>query len=221
MEKSDKIINTLKEQGLLPLYFHADKNVSIEILRALYRSGVRVIEFTNRGEEALENFSLLRKTRDEEMPDLYLAAGTVKTRQHALAFIVEGADFIISPGFNEEVGKVANEKNRLWLPGCMTPSEIMQAEELGASVIKLFPGNLLGPGFLTSIKELFPALSFIPTGGVKIEEENLGAWFKSGVIAVGAGSTLIDKEEIKKGNYNSVEQAARKALEMIKKVRKA
>jgi 2-dehydro-3-deoxyphosphogluconate aldolase/(4S)-4-hydroxy-2-oxoglutarate aldolase len=97
----------------------------------------------------------------------------------------------------------------------------MKAEELGASVIKLFPGNLLGPGFLTSIKELFPALSFIPTGGVKIEEENLGAWFKSGVIAVGAGSTLIDKEEIKKGNYNSVEQAARKALEMIKKVRKA
>ena len=147
MAHSKEIMKNLTEKGLLPLYFHRDKDIATEILRALYRAGVRVVEFTNRGEEALGNFSHLRKIRDKEMPDLFLAAGTVKTRQHALAFIVEGADFIISPGFNEEVGKTADDKNTLWIPGCMTPSEIMKAEELGASVIKLFPGNLLGPGF--------------------------------------------------------------------------
>ena len=220
MAHSKEIMKNLTEKGLLPLYFHRDKDIATEILRALYRAGVRVVEFTNRGEEALGNFSHLRKIRDKEMPDLFLAAGTVKTRQHALAFIVEGADFIISPGFNEEVGKTADDKNTLWIPGCMTPSEIMKAEELGASVIKLFPGNLLGPGFLKSIKELFPALSFIPTGGVKIEEENLDAWFRSGVVAVGAGSTLINKNDVANGNYAAIENAARSAFELIAKVKR-
>jgi 2-dehydro-3-deoxyphosphogluconate aldolase / (4S)-4-hydroxy-2-oxoglutarate aldolase len=213
MNKQKEILKVLGEQGLLPLYFNADKEKSGNILRALYQAGVRTVEYTNRGEEALRNFTYLRNIRDKELPGLYLAAGTIKTRQQALQFIVEGADFIISPGLNEEVGNTANEKHTFWIPGCMTPSEIMKAEELEASVIKLFPGNLLGPGFLTAIKELFPRLLFIPTGGVKMEEENLSAWFKAGVTAVGAGSTLV------KGSTDEIENATKDALAMIRKLR--
>ena len=107
----------------------------------------------------------------------------------------------------------------LWVPGCMTPTEIMKAEENGAQLIKLFPGSLLGPGFVSAIKELFPEVLFIPTGGVKLEEQNLTAWFDIGVCAVGAGSTLVDKKSIEEGDYASLEAKTRNALDMINSVR--
>jgi len=95
----------------------------------------------------------------------------------------------------------------------------MKAEDAGAELIKLFPGNLLGPGFVSAIKELFPQVLFIPTGGVKLEEDNLKAWFTSGVCAVGAGSTLIDRKSIEEGDYTSLELKARNAIDMIRSIR--
>jgi 2-dehydro-3-deoxyphosphogluconate aldolase/(4S)-4-hydroxy-2-oxoglutarate aldolase len=215
MNNKTEAVETLKKQGLLPLFFHRDKVVAANILRALYRSGVRVIEFTNRGAEALDNFSYLRQIRDKELHGLLLAAGTIKTKQHAQDFINEGADFIISPGFDKGVNEVAVKTDTFWVPGCMTPTEIMNAEESGATLIKLFPGNILGPVFLSAIKELFPGLQFIPTGGVLLEKENLTSWFKSGVMAVGAGSTLVNKAETDAGDFTSLENSARKALQLI------
>lgn len=218
MNKTEAI-ETLTRQGLLPLFFHRDKVVAANILRSLYRAGVRVIEFTNRGAEALDNFSYLRQVRDRELHGLLLAAGTIKTKQHAQDFINEGADFIISPGFNQGVNEVAARTATFWIPGCMTPTEIMNAEEAGATMIKLFPGNILGPAFLSAIKELFPGLRFIPTGGVLLEKENLNSWFKSGVMAVGAGSTLMNMTEIDSGDFSNLEKSAKKALQLISSVR--
>ena len=212
------ILETLKTQRLLPLYFHKDRDTSVNILRALYQAGVRVVEYTNRGPEALDNFRHMKAVRDAELKGLWLGAGTVKTEKDAANFIDAGTDFIIAPGLNEKVGIMATEKKLWWVPGCMTPSEIMRAEELGATLIKLFPGNLLGPGFLESIKELFPSLSFIPTGGVKLEKDNLQSWFKSGVIAVGAGSTLIDKGAVQRGDYASIEKSAASALALLRDI---
>ena len=213
------IILTIKEQGLLPLYFHPDKDISLNILRALYRAGVRVVEYTNRGDAALENFRHMKSIASKEMKDMLLGAGTIKTEKHAQDFIDAKADFLISPGWNKKVGKVAGAKNMLWVPGCMTPTEIMKAEESGAELIKLFPGSLLGPGFVSAIKELFPDVLFIPTGGVKLEEDNLQSWFRSGVCAVGAGSTLIDKKSIEEGDFTTLESKTRNALDMINAVR--
>jgi 2-dehydro-3-deoxyphosphogluconate aldolase / (4S)-4-hydroxy-2-oxoglutarate aldolase len=212
-------ISIIKEQGLLPLYFHADKEISVEILRALYRAGIRVVEYTNRGAEAIENFRYMKSVASKEMSGMLLGAGTIKTEKHANDFIHAKADFLISPGWNKKVSKLAADKDILWIPGCMTPTEIMKAEESGAAMIKLFPGNLLGPGFVSAIKELFPDVLFISTGGVKLEEENLSAWFKSGVCAVGAGSTLIDKKSVEEGDYISLEAKTRNALDMIKSLR--
>ena len=213
------IISIIKNQGLLPLYFHADKAISLEILRALYRAGIRVVEYTNRGDAALENFAHMKNVASKEMKDMLLGAGTIKTEKHARDFIDAKADFLISPGWNKKVSKLASSKNMLWIPGCMTPTEIMRAEEGGAELIKLFPGSLLNPGFVSAIKELFPDVLFIPTGGVKLEENNLKAWFKSGVCAVGAGSTLIDKKMIDEGDYSTLEANTKNALDMIKAVR--
>jgi 2-dehydro-3-deoxyphosphogluconate aldolase/(4S)-4-hydroxy-2-oxoglutarate aldolase len=118
----------------------------------------------------------------------------------AETFIDAGADFIICPGLVEEVAEVANKNNMLWVPGCMTPSEIIRAENLGAKMIKLFPGNLLKPEFMTSIKSIFPDLLFMPTGGVSLDKENLEGWFKAGVCAVGMGSKLISKQLLEEKN---------------------
>lgn len=215
MTESRFIIEQIKAQGLLPLFFHKDSTTCISLMGALYNGGVRIVEYTNRGAEALANFTQMRQMRDAELPSLLLAAGTVKTQQDAENFIEAGADFIISPGLNEDVGRYCNAKGILWVPGCMTPSEIMKAEELGAQLIKLFPGSLLGPSFVTAIRELFPSLSFIPTGGVTLDKENLSAWFRSGVIGVGAGSTLISKSAIESGNFEEIEEATASAMNLV------
>ena len=219
MNTSTQIVDAIRNQGLLPLYFHKDSNTAINILQALFDAGVRVVEFTNRGDEALSNFRELVKTRDSKMPGLLLSAGTIKTRKDAEEYIDAGADFLISPGLNEEVGTVSNERNIFWVPGCMTPSEIMKAETLGATLVKIFPGNLLGPGFVQSIKELFPKLLFIPTGGVTLDTQNISSWFKSGVIAVGAGSTLINKQSVESGDFDSIRSGTAAALQLVQQSR--
>ena len=183
------IFKKIKEQGLVPLYFHPDPEVCEALLRALYEGGSRVVEFTNRGPEAIKNFARLRRL---DLPGMALGIGTIKTGEQARQFLSEGADFLISPGVPAEVGTVANVHNHYWVPGCMTPTEVIVAEKLGASLVKLFPGNLLGPAFLTSIRDLFPEMAFMPTGGVEPERSNLEAWFKAGVVAVGMGSRLIN-----------------------------
>jgi 2-dehydro-3-deoxyphosphogluconate aldolase/(4S)-4-hydroxy-2-oxoglutarate aldolase len=218
---SSNPINLLIEQGLLPLYFHTDKEVSANILRALYRAGIKVVEYTNRGAEALANFKHLRSVSDKELPGMLLGAGTIKTDKHAREFIDAGADFLISPGWSKKVAKITSHENILWAPGCMTPTEIMKAEEYGAELVKLFPGSALGPGFVSAIKELFPHLLFIPTGGVKLEEDNLRAWFKSGVCAVGAGSTLIDKKAVDLGDYASLESFTASSIDLIHYVKQS
>jgi len=215
MKNSQEIIGVLEQQGLLPLFFHADKNIAASVLKALYRGGIRVVEFTNRGPEALDNFTYLKKLRDAEMPGLYLGAGTIKTKAEALAYIEQGTDFIISPGLHEEVCTAATSAGTFWIPGCMTPSEIMKAERLAAKVIKIFPGNILGPGFVSAVKEVFPNLKFIPTGGVLLEQSSLQNWFGSGVIAVGAGSTLISKTMLTSGDFSSLETRTGDMLKLV------
>lgn len=218
MSKKSELLKLFPEQALLPLFFNKDAQVSIEVLRALYRAGIRAMEYTNRGEDALENFQEMRKVADAEMPDMYLGVGTIKNAAGAKAFMEAGADFLISPGLVEDVVKVAEEQGVLWIPGCMTPSEIIRAEQLGAPVIKLFPGNLLGPSFLSTIKEIFPGLMFLPTGGVEAEEDNLKGWFKAGVVAVGMGSKLITKEMVAQKDYQGLTTSVAAAVQLVKKV---
>lgn len=219
MSKPQVIITLIREQGVLPLYFHPDMEKCLQVLHALYAAGIRAVEFTNRGPEALENFKALRKVTDREMKDLQLGIGTVKHKKDAKNYIRAGADFIICPGMIEEVGETVLHEDMLWIPGCMTTTEIIRAEAVGAKLVKLFPGNLLGPGFMSAIKELFPGMLFMPTGGVESERSNLEAWFRSGVCAVGMGSKLVSRTVLEEGQYEALTQATRQALELVKEVR--
>jgi 2-dehydro-3-deoxyphosphogluconate aldolase / (4S)-4-hydroxy-2-oxoglutarate aldolase len=219
MSKKQTIFDLIPQQGILPLYFNKDTEVSIEILRALYRAGVKSVEYTNRGEAALTNFAAMKKVCEAEMKDMYLGVGTIKNAEMAQQFVDVGADYLISPGLVESVAAVADKNDMLWVPGCMTPSEIIKAETLGAKFIKLFPGNLLGPDFMSGIKELFQGLKFMPTGGVDTTQENLSGWFKSGVCAVGMGSKLISKQLMEAKDYAAIERDTKAVIETIKGIR--
>jgi 2-dehydro-3-deoxyphosphogluconate aldolase/(4S)-4-hydroxy-2-oxoglutarate aldolase len=219
MDKKSEILKLIPEQGILPLYFYKDTEVTINVLKALYNAGIKTVEYTNRGEAALRNFKEMRKVCDTELKGMYLGVGTVKNGKTAQAFIDAGADYIISPGFVEGVAEVANINNMLWVPGCMTPSEIIAAENMGAHFVKLFPGNILGPAFMSAIKDLFPNLLFMPTGGVDTSRENLSAWFKAGVCAVGMGSKLISKTLLEQKDYTKIESLTKEVLATIQSIR--
>lgn len=220
MSTKTQIIDVIVQQGILPLYFNADETVSIEVLKAIYRAGIKAVEYTNRGEAALNNFKKLVQVRNAGMPGLMLGVGTVKNLQHAEAYINAGADFLVSPGFVQEVANYANKNDIFYAPGCMTPTEIIAAENSGIGFIKLFPGNLLGPEFVSTIKDIFPKLLFMPTGGVDTTKENIEGWFKSGVCAVGMGSKLISKKLMEQKDYAAIEKQAKEVLELISSIKK-
>ena len=188
-ETLDHILN----YPVLPVYYHDDIRTCIEVVNACYAGGIRVFEFVNRGEQAPENFSQLLSYQQANWPDLLLGIGTIKTAAMASAYMEMGAKFIVSPVVKPEIAEVTLKNNILWVPGCMTPTEISLAEDLGAPLVKLFTGDTLGMGFLKSIKPLFPAMRFMPTGGVNPTEESISGWFDAGVSAVGLGSKLFAK----------------------------
>ena len=217
MHKQEAALELLLLSKLLPLYYHDSAEVSLKILESLYAGGVRILEYTNRGDGALANFKYLKKSVKKSMPGLMLGIGTIKNKEQAKQFIKAGADFIVCPSINVEVGKVAADAKLLWIPGCMTATEIAIAENAGSTLVKIFPGNILGPSYISSIKDIFPKMKFMPTGGVEAEEGNLLKWFESGVVAVGMGSKLISKELIEEENYPEIEKGVKNALALVKK----
>ncbi len=219
MSNIQKVTDAIFSQGILPLYFNADEETTLEILKSIYRAGIRAVEYTNRGEAALNNFKKMVELRNAEMPDLLLGIGTIKNLNDAKLFHEAKADFFISPGFVPEVANFLISQDLFYSPGCMTPTEIIAAENAGVTFIKLFPGNILGPGFLSGIKDIFPKLKFMPTGGVDTTKENIEGWYKAGVSAVGMGSKLISKALMTDKNYAVIEAETQKVLEVIQSVK--
>lgn len=208
----------MKSSGMIPVFFHADIEVAKAVVDASYKGGVRVFELTNRGENAFQVFTALLK-HVEKYPDLMLGIGTIMDAATTKKFISAGAHFIVSPIMKPEMAEVCQKENKLWIPGCATLTEIVNAKDLGAKVIKIFPGSVLGPGFVSSIMPVVPGLQLMPTGGVEPTEANLSAWFKAGVICVGMGSQLFSKDVIESKNWAKLEQGVADALAIVKKVR--
>jgi 2-dehydro-3-deoxyphosphogluconate aldolase/(4S)-4-hydroxy-2-oxoglutarate aldolase len=215
--KSD-IKDSIIAQGMLPLFYNNSADVSQGTTRALYKAGIRVIEYTNRGDAALANFKALKQLQ-QELPGLLLGIGTIKNAEQAEQFVAAGADFLISPLVNPEVAAVAKKHNLLWIPGCMTPTEIYNAQQLGAAFVKLFPANVLGPGFVLAVKDLFPGVQMMPTGGVDMDQDNISSWFKAGVSAVGVGSKLITKNVLENKAYDQLYTDTLQALQMVNAAR--
>jgi len=210
----------VKDTGIVPVFYHQQPDVAKDILKACYEGGVRVAEFTNRGDFAHEVFSELKKYALKEMPELALGVGTVIDAPTAAIYMQNGADFVVSPILDEETARICNRRKVLWIPGCGSVSEISRAHECGADIVKVFPGSQVGgPGFVKALRGPMPRTQVIPTGGVAPSEENLKEWFSAGVIGVGMGSKLIMKAWVENREYSRIKNKVREALTIVEKIR--
>jgi 2-dehydro-3-deoxyphosphogluconate aldolase/(4S)-4-hydroxy-2-oxoglutarate aldolase len=216
-----QVVSAMLKTGIVPVFYHSDTEVCKKVLKACYDGGIRVFEFTNRGDFAHEVFRDLNKYASRELPELILGIGSVVDAGTASLYIQLGANFIVSPILNKDMAKVCNRRKISWSPGCGSVSEISRAEELGAEIIKIFPGSQVGgPGFVEAVKGPMPWSSLMPTGGVEPTEESLDAWFKAGVACVGMGSQLLKKSWIEEGNYTQITLTCKHALEIAGKFKK-
>ncbi|WP_298063951.1 bifunctional 4-hydroxy-2-oxoglutarate aldolase/2-dehydro-3-deoxy-phosphogluconate aldolase [uncultured Rikenella sp.] len=210
----------MKRQGVIPVFYHADAEICKQVLKASYAAGIRVFEFTNRGDFAHEVFGTLNRWAATELPELMLGVGSVVDAPTAALYIQLGAAFVVSPLLNEEMAPVCNRRKILWAPGCGSLSEIGRAEELGAEIVKIFPGSSVGgPGFVKAVKGPCPWSSIMPTGGVEPTEESLRAWFEAGVTCVGMGSNLFPKKLIEAGDWNAITETIGRIRAIIASVR--
>ena len=210
----------MNNSGLIPVFYHPDCEIVKKVIKACYDGGCRVFEYTDRGEKAKENFPFLKKFIVENCNDMILGIGSILNAQQASEFIKLGADFIVSPVLDEETGEWCFKSNVYWIPGCGTLSECARALKLGADVIKIFPGNVLGSGFIKAVLGPMPKLKLMPTGGVEPTEESISEWFQAGVVCVGMGSQLIPKEIIENGNYEDLTSKIKQLFILINKFQK-
>lgn len=210
----------LKESGIVPVFYNSDPEIGIKIIEACYKGGFKVMEFTNRGDFAHEVFSALVKHAAKNMPDLILGVGSIIEEATASLYIQLGANFIVSPMLNPRIARICNRRKIMWMPGCGSVSEISEAEELGAEVVKIYPGSQVGgPKFIAAVKGPMPWSNMMPTGGVEPNEDNLKSWFQAGVYCVGIGSNLVTSEIVKSGNFKKLEDDSRNLLALLKNIR--
>jgi 2-dehydro-3-deoxyphosphogluconate aldolase/(4S)-4-hydroxy-2-oxoglutarate aldolase len=210
-----EVAQVMKDTGLVPLFFNSDIEVSKKVLKACYDGGARLLEFTARGDFALEVFTALTKYAIAELPGMIMGVGSVTDAAAASLYMQMGANFIVTPVLREDIALVCNRRKVLWSPGCGSLTEIARAEELGCEIVKLFPGGIYGPDFVKAIKGPCPWTSIMPTGGVSPTKENLEGWFNAGVTCVGMGSKLIAKDNSGNYDYKKIENMTREAMQII------
>lgn len=203
--------------GMVPVFYHKDLEVAKNVIKACYDGGVRAFEFTNRGDFAHEVFGELVKWSATACPEMVLGIGSVIDAPTAALYLQLGANFVVGPLLNPDIFKVCNRRSIPYIPGCGSVSEIGQAQECGAYVVKVFPaGNVGGPSFVKNIKAPMPWTAVMVTGGVEPTKENLEAWFKAGVSCVGMGSNLFPSDVVKAKNWSAVTDKCKEALEIIR-----
>ena len=215
-----EVVLQMKENGIVPVFYNADLEVCKQVLKACYDGGLRTFEFTNRGDYAHEVFGELNKFAKAELDGMMMGVGSVLDAGTSSLYIQLGADFIVSPVVNAEMAKACNRRKVAWMPGCGSVSEISYAEELGAEVVKIFPGaHVGGPAFVKGVKGPLPWASIMPTGGVSPTEENLKEWFAAGVHCVGIGSKLFIKNAEGAFDYAAISSKIKEALQLVKTLR--
>ncbi|MBN8578573.1 MAG: bifunctional 4-hydroxy-2-oxoglutarate aldolase/2-dehydro-3-deoxy-phosphogluconate aldolase [Cytophagales bacterium] len=211
-------LSLILQTGFVPLLSQSDANLAQQAMEAAYRGGVRAFEYTNRQPNSFEVFTHLVKAA-EKLPGLALGIGTIMDATTTEKYIQAGAHFIISPILKPEMAPVCKAHNTLWIPGCATLTEIVTAKELGGELIKLFPGSVLGPGFVKAIMPVVPDLRLMITGGVEPTEKSISEWFGAGATCVGLGSQLFTKEVFENQDWNKLELTVKYVLDVIRSVR--
>ncbi len=216
-----QVAQTMKETGIVPVFYDADLEVCKKVIEACYNGGARVFEFTNRGDFAHEVFGELNKYVNENFEEMILGVGSVIDPGTTSLYLQLGANFIVSPIVNAEMAKTCNRRKVAWMPGCGSVTEISYAEELGAEVVKIFPGSQVGgPSFVKAVKGPFPWSSIMPTGGVSPTQENLKEWFEAGVHCVGIGSKLFVRKENGSFDYPAISEKIKSSLKIVESLKK-
>ena len=210
-----EIINSLRSSGVVAVIRTETPDDLIGVARALSEGGVQFVEITMTIPGALdiiqEAVAQLKGTK------AYIGAGTVLDAPTARAAIIAGAQFVVSPGFDVETIRVCNTYGVVAMPGAFTPSEVLHAWKNGADVIKIFPADMGGPGYIKTIKEPLPQVELLPTKG--IDFETAGAYLKAGAIAVGAGTALVSKALMAAKNYAQISENAKKFSQIVREAR--
>lgn len=210
------VLLAMKRRSMVPVFYNDDIDTAKHVLKACYDGGVRLFEFTNRGDFASEVFVALIKYAAKECPEMILGAGTVIDAPTAALYIQYGANFLVGPCFNVDVARIANRHGIAYVPGCGTVTEIGDAQEAGCDVCKIFPAGCVGgPAFVKNIKAPLPWANILATGAVEPTEENLSAWFKAGVFAVGMGSKLFPKDVMAAGDWGAITEKCKYAFGII------
>ncbi|QCK16421.1 bifunctional 4-hydroxy-2-oxoglutarate aldolase/2-dehydro-3-deoxy-phosphogluconate aldolase [Mangrovivirga cuniculi] len=212
-----EVIEQMKVTGIVPVFHHHDINICKKVIDACYKGGIRVFEFTNRGEGAFRIYDELNQYISKNLPDLILGIGSIIDAPTAALYLSAGANFIVSPIFNPEIAKICNRQKIAWVPGCGSLTEINNAEEMGADLIKIFPARQVGgPEFIKAVKGPCPWTNIMPTGGVNPNESDLKDWFSAGAHCVGMGSKLITSDIINNSNYDDLTHSVRIIIDNIK-----
>ena len=215
-----QVLTRMKDLGLVPLFFNRDAEIAWHVAQACAEGGCPLVEFTNRGDRAIEVFSLMTALRDERHPEIMLGAGSICDAATAALYMAAGADFIVGPLLDEGVAKTCNSRKIPYLPGCGSVTEIHQAHLLGVEICKVFPaGQVGGPGFITAVKGPCAWAELMPTGGVAPTKENLTSWFEAGAACVGMGSKLLSKTLVDRQDYDTLQGQVRHAIDLIRAIR--
>ena len=204
---------------MVPVFYHKEAKVAQQVVKACYEGGVRVFEFTNRGDFAHEVFAEVIRFSRAECPELALGVGSVIDAPTAALYLQLGADFVVGPMFNAEISRVCNRRSIPYIPGCGTVTEVSLAQETGCQICKIFPGDVLGPKFVKGLRAPMPWSKLMVTGGVEPTEENLSAWFRAGVFCVGMGSKLFPSSTIADSDWTGITDKCRETLAIIQKIR--
>jgi 2-dehydro-3-deoxyphosphogluconate aldolase / (4S)-4-hydroxy-2-oxoglutarate aldolase len=210
------VLSSMYDTGFVPIFYNADIDIAKNVASACVDGGAELLEFTNRGDHAIEVFCELEKYCRRNLPDLVLGVGTILDPHTAALYMAHGASFVVGPNLNPEVAKLCNRHKIAYVPGCATVSEISNAEELGCEIVKIFPtSEAVGPEFVKAILGPCPWTSIMPTRGLDCTEESLRPWFDAGVACVGLGTRLITKEIMELGDFKTLADRVAKVADII------
>lgn len=210
----------LKKQGVLPLITQINGQIAEIILRAAADSGIKAIEYAARSEDSKEVFEQMIACKQKYNLDIKICVGSMLSVEDVKLYHLLGADCIVCPHTDSEIGAYCIENRIYWIPGAATLNEILNANKLGADIVKLFPADKIGgSNYVKAIRAPFPNLRLMPTGGVTLDKENLKNWFSSGVVCVGIGSHLFSKKELEEISYEKALQTFKKLIETIEQLR--
>ena len=214
------VLTAMKQIGVVPIFYNADFEIAKNVICACADGGAKVVEFTNRGDRAINVFTQLAEFRDRERPDIIFGTGSICDAPTAATYIGAGADFVVSPLLDEQTAVLCNSRKIPYSPGCGSITEIHNAHKLGAEIVKLFPAaEVGGPGFVKALKGPCPWTEIMPTGGVSPNRENLTQWFDAGIVCAGMGSKLISKELLAAKDYTGITKKIAETIDLIKQIR--